>query len=386
MDLKVIQNVLHARHDIAQWQVTELRVRRNECYLTFLKPESERETASVRWHIWIALPADGELQGEASCTITPADGGADLRTKLTSAIQTARAALNPAWSLPGPADPNVASFRRGGVVACEGDGGAAAGALLSVSTDFFADPHVVKNPRAALASRVTEFTNAVHACPWVRPSAIELFASIHDRRLVNHLGVDLSERRTRCYAEFVLLHRPDGGDEVEFYDHVEAASLAGLRLTDRVAEAASCLRDGATATAPPSGIMPVVIANDYLSGLFGWYATHADAALHVRKVAVLALDAPVVERQGGERLNLVSDAKTPSLAAYRFDEHGYAACRQELIIDDVLTGLHGSGRWMQVLGRPPRGQQSTLVVPPGSMSLDQLRGGALEVVRFSEFR
>lgn len=387
MDLKLIQNVLSSRNSLAQWQITELRSRRHERYLTFLKPESEREATAVRWQVWLALPAVDGKQGEASFTVTPAHGGPDLRQLLATAEAAAGAAPNLAWRLPAPGEPGVALAWRGGVVACGVSGGAATGAQMATSSDFLADQSVTRDPGKALDGAATSFADAVRAAPWTRPSAIELFARIEDRRLVNHRGLDLNERRTRCYAEFVLLHRPDGAaEEQEFYDQVEAQSLADLHLDLRVAEAAACLRDGAGAGAPPAGRLPVVISDSYLAGMLGWYAAHADAALHVRKIAGLVLDQPVVVRSGGDALNLASDATVPSLSAYRFDEHGYAASRQELVQDGVLSGLHGSGRWMQQLGRPPRGQCATLSVPAGTAALADLRCGALEVVRFSEFR
>lgn len=386
MDLRLIQNVLTSRHGLAQWQISELRTRRHERYLTFLKPESEREAAAVRWQVWIALPAVDGKQGEAAFTITPVHGGPDLRQLLAQAEASAAAAPNPAWRLPAPGEPGVAASWRGGVVGCEMAHGAAAGAQMATSNDLLADQQVTRDPAKALDGAVAAFTDAVAAAPWTRPSAIELFVRIEDRRLVNHRGLDLAERRTRCYAEFVLLHRPDGAaDEQEYYDRVEAQSLADLHLGARVAAAAACLRDGAAAAAPPTGRLPVLIGEEYLAGMLGWYAAHADAALHARKIAALVLDAPVVGRSGGEALQLASDATVPSLAAYRFDEHGYAACRQELVRDGVLCALHGSGRWMQVLGRPPRGQCATVVAPPGATPLAELRRGALEVVRFSEF-
>jgi len=386
MDLRLIQNVLSARHELAQWQITELRSRRHERYLTFLKSESEREATSVRWQVWLALPASDGKQGEASFTVTPAHGGPDLRKLLVEAETSAAAAPNPAWKLPGPGDPGSAASWRGGVVACEVAGGAAAGAQMATASDFLADQVVTRDPGKALDGAVATFTDAVRAAPWTRPSALELFVRIEDRRLVNYRGLDLSERRTRCYAEFVLLHRPDGADdEQEFYDQVEAQSLTDLHLSKRVADAAACLRDGAGAGVPPAGKLPVVISGDYLAGLLSWYASHADAGLHARKIAALVLDAPVVERRGGDPLVLTSDATVPSLAAYRFDEHGYAAARQDLVQDGVLAALHGSGRWMQVLGRVPRGQLATLVAPAGSTPLVDLRKGALEVVRFSDF-
>lgn len=384
MDLRLIQNVLSSRPGIAQWQVCERRSHRHERYLTFLRPESEREASAVRWDVWFALPAADDRQGEAACTVTPAHGGADLRLLLDQAEAAARAAANPAWRLPGPGEPGVAQAWRGGVVACSGDGGAAAGALLAIGQDALADQTVVRDPSTALAGAAEGFAAAVAAAPWTRPSALELFAEISDRRLVNHRGLDLAERRTRCYAEFALLHRGEDGEDREHYDRVEAQALADLRLGERVAAAAACLRAGAAAGAPPAGAIPVVIGGEYLAALLGWFAAHADAALHVRGIAALALGAPAVPGAAGELLDLASDAGVPSLGAYRFDEHGWAGCRQELLAGGVLTGLHGSGRWMQRLGRPPRGQLATLVAPPGRTPLAGLLPGALEVVRFSE--
>lgn len=382
MDLRLISTLLAGRHGIAQWQVTELRSRRHERYLTFLRPDYDREAASTCWQVWLALPADDGRQGEASFTITPAHGAVDLRRILDRALASAADAPAPAWRLPAPGEPGVAQAWRGGVVACGLAGGAAAGAQMAVASDFLADQQLTRDPGRAVSAACDGFAAAVAAAPWCRPSAFELFARIEDRRLVNHRGLDLSERRTRCYAEFVLLHRPEGGEECEFYDRVEAQSLHDLDLAGRVAAAAACLRDGASASPPPTGRLPVVIAGDYLAGLLGWFAHHADAHLHARGIAGLALGKPVL---AGAGLHLASDATVPSLAAYRFDEHGYAACRQELVEDGVLTGLHGSGRWMQVLGRTPHGQLATLVAPCGPKPHAALLPGSLEVVRFSEF-
>ncbi|HAT10674.1 MAG TPA: hypothetical protein DCS97_08795, partial [Planctomycetes bacterium] len=253
MDLRLIQNVLAGRSEIAQWQVTERRSRRFERYLTFLKPESEREASSVRWQVWIALPPNPDgTQGEAGFTVTPVHGGPDLRVLLDAAVTSAQSAPNRAWKLPGPGDNGAAAGWRGGVVACNVAGGAATGAQMATATDFLADQQITRDPGQALHGNIALFGDAVHAAPWTRPSALELFASIDDRRLVNHRGLDLSERRTRCYAEFVLLHRGANGEESEYYDRCEAASLGELRLAERVADAADCLRDGAAAGPPPA--------------------------------------------------------------------------------------------------------------------------------------
>lgn len=384
MDLRLIQNLLAARPQIAQWQITERRLRRLERYQVFLAPEAEREATRCEWRVWLALPAADGRQGEASFTVTPAHGNLELRAMLDAAVESAAAAPNPAWTLPGPGEPGVAVPTPRRVESCAA-GAAAGGAQLAVAHDHVADQRLLRDPRAAVDAAAEALAAAARPLPGVRASTGELFATIEQRRLVNHRGLDLAEQRTRCYAEFVLLHRPAHGDEVEFYDRVEAQSLDGLGLRQRLAEAAACLAEGARAAPPPAGTLPVLIGGAYLSALIHWFAAHADAALHVRAIAALALGERVVEAGDGDALQLASDASVPSLAAYRFDEHGYAASRQELVRDGVLVGLHGSGRWMQVLGRPPRGQCATLCVPPGSTPVDELRSGCLEVLRFSEF-
>lgn len=371
LTLDAILAPLRSTTHAAQWQATEVRSTRHERYLTFLRPESEREVEATRWHIWLALPAQDGKQGEATFTLGAGDGVEALHERLRAALAAAEAAPNPAWTLP------VA--------------GAMDSAVQAADPAAFADRGVAGAPEAALDGLIRAYRDTAAAAPWVRPSTLELFATIEDRRLVTSGGLDLRERRTRLYAEFVLLHRPGSGDEVEFFDRGEASTADGLDLARRVSEAAACVRDGAAARPTPAGIMPVVIAGDYLGEMLDYYRYHADAAAQARGIAAFAIDAPVLTRRGGEALALASDPTVPSLAAYAFDAHGYAPQRQELIANDRLVGVCGDGRWMQALKRVPRGAAGTLVVPPGAQPLAGLLRaatgpGVLEVVRFSEFR
>ncbi len=378
MDIELIGRVL-AGAGVAQWQVTERRSRRHERYLTFLHREQEREAAAVSWDVWFAQPVRDGRQGEGSFTVGGGDTPADLRVRLDAALAAAPTAMMPAFRLPEPGGDGVAQP----VGAGEAVGG---GAAVQPQRSGGADPALVANPGDALDRAEADWGAAIAAAPWTRPSHLELFATVEDIRLRNHHGLDLRDRRTRTYAEFVLLHRPEGGREVETMDRAEAADLAGLHLARRTADAAAGIRALAGATAPRPGRQPVLLRAEHLSELLGWICGHADAALHARSIAALALGAPVLP--AGTAPDLTVDARVPSLAAYRFDGHGYAGAAQPLVRDGRLAGLHGDGRWMQVLGRPPRGTAGTLVCPAGTTPLAELcarPGGVLEVVRFSEF-
>ncbi len=363
MTLEHVIGALRAAPSIQQWQITEIVTVRHERYLTFLAVESERRAAATRWMVWMALAAHDGKQGEASFTLGSAEDADALVERMRQALDAASAAANPAWNLPLPEAPGTAEPPSDPAVGC--------------------DSGLLVDPVQVLDGLVAEYTQAVPTD--VRPSTLELFATITDRRLLNHWGLDLRDRSTRLYAEFVLLHRPENGAEVEFFDRVEATRASDLRLGTRVAVAAACVRDGAAAGKPPAGVQAVLICDVYAAELIDYYAYHSDAALHVRRVNALHENTAVLSRQGGEPLTLASDPSVPSLAAYTFDANGYAAQRQDLLVDDVLVGIHGSGRWMQVLGRTPRGARGTLVVPAGRTPIAELRQGVLEVVRFSEF-
>lgn len=371
MRLDLLVSALRAAPGVAQWRITETIERRYERYLTFLAVESERRTAATRWQVWLALEAQagptGAVHGEAGFTIGSAEDSDALVERVHTALDAAAAAPNPQWSLPSPGEPGTALPPSDPAAACDGG-------LLS-------------DPDAVLDALIAEFTAAVPSD--VRPSTLELFATISDRRLLNHRGLDLRDRSTLLYAEWVLLHcpaqHPTPGDEVEFFDRIEATRAVDLGLGERVKAAAACVRDGATASAPTAGLQPVLITGSYVAALMSWFATHSDAALHVRHINVLVEGEPVVTRRSGEPLDLMSDPSVPSLSAYAFDGDGYAPYRQDLVCGDVLVGLHGAGRWMQRLGRPPHGSLGTLVMPAGATSLAALRRGALEVIRFSEF-
>jgi predicted Zn-dependent protease len=370
LTIDAIVAALRATPRAAQWQVTETRRARHERYVTFLRCESEREVQATRWEVWLGLAAAGDRQGEASFTLGAGDAADALQARLREALAAAESAPNPAWTLPGVGEPGAAE--------------------QPADPAALADRRLAADPEAALAGLIRDYAAAAASAPWVRPSTLELFATVEDRRLVGSRGLDLRERQTSLYAEFVLLHRPAAGDEVEFFDRRESATVEGLDLARRVGEAAACVRDGAAAAATPAGTMPVVIADDYLAEMLEYYAYHADAGVHARGIAAFALDGAVLSRSGGDALTLASDPTVPSLAAYAFDANGYAPQRQELVTADRLVGVCGEGRWMQRLGRAPRGKSGTLIAPAGRTGIAELlRGGdpgVLEVVRFSEFR
>lgn len=363
MTLEHLLAALKAAPGVDQWQITETVTVRHERYLTFLAVESERRAAATRWSIWLALGSRDGRQGEASFILGSSEDTDALVERMRQALDAAASASNPAWQLPAPGMPGTAVPPMDPAAGC--------------------DAGLLAEPQRVLDDLVAEYTDAVPT--EVRPSTLELFATITDRRLLNHRGLDLRDRSTQLYAEFVLLHKPATGAEVEFFDRVEATRASDLRLGARVATAAACVRDGAHAAKPTPGVQPVLVSDAYAAELIDYYAHHADAALHVRKVNALQEGTPVLTRRGGDELTLTSDPTIPSLAAYTFDPNGYAAVRQELVRADVLVGVHGNGRWMQVLGRTPQGARGTLVVPAGSTPLARLRLGTLEVVRFSEF-
>lgn len=354
---------LKAAPGVAQWQITETVSVRHERYLTFLQVESERRASATRWQVWLALEPKEGVHGEAGFTVGSSEDGDALVERMRAALDAAAAAPNRVWRLPAPGEPGTATPPADPAAGC--------------------DAGLLGDPGCVLDGLVTEYRDAMPAD--VRPSTLELFATISDRRLVNSRGLDLRDRSTRFYAEFVLLHKPAGRNEVEFFDRVEATLAADLSLARRVAEAAACVRDGALAQPTVAGTQPVLITESYAAELLSYYAHHADAAMHVRGIAAFKEGTAVVERRSGDALQLTSDPSVPSLAAYAFDPNGWAATAQPLVRDDQLVGLHGAGRWMQALGRTPLGTLGTRVVAAGKAPLTTLRSGALEVVRFSEF-
>ena len=365
LDLAAISAAVRQLPWVEQWQITQRDLSRQERYLTFLAVESERESAATTWTVWTATAAVDGKQGEASFTVQAGDSPQVLAGCLERAQAAAQAAWNPAFTLPGAGEVGVAPAW-----------GAEPGAL--------ADPAISADAPGAVDALAREFAQAVAACPWVRPSTLEIFVTTHDRILLNHRGLRLRERRTHAFAEFVLLHRAPGRDEVEFYAQTEAASLQALSLAARVARAARCVRDGAVAVPTAPGVQAVVIGDEYLAKLVDSFRHHADASRHASRTNVFALDEPVIRRKSGAPLTVVSDPSVTSLAAYQFDEQGYAPTRTTLIESDRLVGVVGSARWMHVLGRRPRGSAGTLVIPAGDAPLEELLPGTLEVVAFSD--
>jgi predicted Zn-dependent protease len=345
------------------WQVTEVRGRSTQRYQVFGDVESRRQVESracdVRVHV---LHPDGTL-GESSFTVVDLD--TPLEPSLDAAFARARLVKNKAWTLPGP-----------------GEGGATVVRAV--------DPRMVEVPEEAADDVGGQIVSAVRAAGGVELSASEVFCDYRRVHLRSSRGLDVTREETSAYAEYVLLAKSAGADELEVYQSRRARDLKDLAIAEQVEDDVVAARAGATAILPETGIVDVVLGGAGTEEIFDAFVAHATGAAKFDNWSRLVEGEPVVALASGyDKLTLSSDATIPGgLGTFSFDDVGLPGRRLDVIVDGVFKRRACDQRYACWLGAQPTGTWGNTVVAPGSVDeAELLRPGArplYQLLRFSQ--
>jgi len=336
---------------VQDWSVRTLFRRSFELYLVRERTESQRavetERAVVEIHRDLRSPEGEPRRGFSSFTLLPDDDASAARQKLEEAIFAAELALNPPYTLPGPA------------------------AYPEVS---ILDPNVEEAPQEVLAELGGQLLRQLEREPQVGPSSAEFFAHLLETRLSNSRGVEAHKRGTQLLVELVILSS-DGQEESEYFATLRRRALRDLNLPAEVARYAGRARDSLGVGVPQTRKGPVAISGQALVDLLVFLRYASSGLMKYQNLARWEIGQSIYgEKQvQGEPLTLVADATLPwGVGSTPFDDDGLPGKRTTLVEEGVLRRFWADYRYAQYLGLSPTGAFGNLCIPEGQTSAIEL--------------
>lgn len=357
--LAVIADALRKRN-LHAWQVRERATVSDQSFLALGDTECRRRAETTTYEIFLHVirparkesPAawGGKVMGMASFKIGEADVGR-LESKIDEALTAASLVENQPFAL--PAAPGQFS-------------------PVEICDDSLRPSHLLE-----LEDRLRK---AVDAEPRTRLSSAEFFANRSRTRLVNHLGLDLTQEETMIQLELVLLAR-DQDRENEYIDRFRCRYRQDFDVERRVATAARFAREASVAGLPKTGVFPVVLSEEPLDQLFSPLVAKASARLRYNRMVESDLGASVTGGVApeGDAVTLWSNGRLPrAVGSSAFDHYGTPAQRVCLIRENRVAAFSADKRYADYLGIAPTGELRNLEMEPGSASYDSLLQPASE--------
>lgn len=345
--------------DLAGWQVHWVRQRSDQLYLNFQEVESLRrvdtETFKVTIHLHLAQEGKSWL-GESTFTLNP---GEDLAGELAQAQERATLALNPVFSLPGPAQ----QYRPLNLV----------------------DPELRDRPRQALWQVRGEMERAMAKLAPVELAAAELFCNYEEIEVFNHLGLHGAYATTTIETHFALLAAA-AGEEAESLGVQRARFLSDLQIAAVLARYSRYAMDNLRAELPPCGRFPVIFGEEALDSLFHHLCSQASGEAAFQGWSRLQVGQPVIRQPQRDLLTITSDPWLPgALGSRPFDGHGLALRPVTFIQENLLQHRLADSRYAAYLQVEPTGAVTNVVVAPGRATLAEMLAAepVLHLLRFS---
>lgn len=345
--------LVQGHRDVHDWSVRTVRRQSFELYLVRDAVESRRTVETVRAiaevHRDLRGPGGEPQRGFSSFTLLPDDGPSAARAKLDEALFAAGLALNPPYTLPGPATyPQVEVW----------------------------DPALADRPPEVLEHLAGQMLAQLAREPHAGPSSAEFYIYLTETHLTNSQGVEARARDAELFVELVILSA-DGHDESEYYAALRRRALKGLDLPAEVARFAARARDSLGAGPPPTRRGPVVVSGQALVDLLVHLRDASSGAMKYQHLTRWELGQSIYGGRPlqGDPLTLVADATLPwGVGSAPFDEDGIPGQRTLLVEDGVCRQFWADYRYAQYLGLPATGAFGNLCIPAGTIPLDDLLG------------
>jgi len=344
--LSTITDALRKRK-LSGWQVREGRRTSHQSFLALTECECRRRVDTQSWTVSIhqvRAAADGRpVLGLSNFRITPPELPS-LDQRIDEALFAASLVTNQPFTLAGP-------------------GAAAPDVEL-------ADPSISPKLMDEFEERLN---GAIAREKNIRLSAAEFFADRLELRLVNHLGLDVSQIETSLQTEFILLSRR-GGEEKEFIDRFTRRLSRDFNIEEEVRTSAEQARAAAEAGLPRTGKFAVLLSDEPLDRLFNPLLARASARLKYNRMVDATPGQMIVDPAGGDPITLWSNPLLPGASdSYRYDGYGTPAQRVCLIENNRLVCQAADKRYAEYLGIPVTGEAGNVEVEGGKAAFEDLR-------------
>ncbi len=334
------------RRNLSGWQVREGRRTSYQSFLALTDLECRRVVETKAWLVSIHQKR-GTLLGMSNFKITERELP-DLERKLDEAVFSASLVGNQPFELPGNTGP-----------------------LPDVE---LADPKAGPEMAVAAEERIRA---AVAKERGIRLSSAEVFVDRLTSRLVNHLGVDVSQEETSLEMELILLAK-NGDRENEYIDRYTRRLSRDFNIEGEVALSAELARDATKAELPQTGHFPVVLTDEPLDHLFNPIVARASARLKYNRMIEAKPGDRVLQAGSGDPVTLWSNPLISGASgSFRFDGYGMPAKPVCIVENNVLKTHLADKRYADYLGVPATGEMGNLEVTGGPLSYGDLLKAAI---------
>jgi predicted Zn-dependent protease len=364
MTLELLRAALDADRSVSDWRIVEIRRSSAEWYVVGADLDMARSVEALDYRLTVyadAAEAGSPRRGEATVSVHPTMGAAEIEALVSRAVAAAARSRNPWFPLPERADwtPQPAS-------GFEGKSGAA------------------WMPRLLDALRFASVEGA-------RINSLELYLARNETRILNSRGVDASFARWRGDVEHTVEASGPSGD-VELTESFSFSEPDLGLLAGELARALALARDRARAEPMQAAEgLPLILSGRCAEETLRWFFDNLDGARIFSGASPLALGEPLHgpgARPGDyDPLDIAAESFIAGAAGSApLDAEGLPLGRTELSRGGVAVEFHGQSRYAHYLGRRPRGAYGLFSVGPGAMTAAQLRSRPhVEAAAFSSF-
>jgi len=342
MDCHKIQDFLSRQKSVTSWELTRVNRVEHQRYLTMGEMESQRsvESENVYVRLYMERKENGKtVLGESGVSLNPGD---DFREHIKASMEMASLVANQPFPLPGPG-----------------------GTYLHVETR---DYEAASNPFRTLDSINHEIRTACEED--IALSSAEIFVRESHLYFINSMGLDLHDKKTRIFVDFVLLTGESEKNEVESHGFKNVRFLRDLTIGEMVKEYARFARESLVARTPPTGTFDVVFSHEALDTFFNYFKGQAQGAAKHQGWSHFEQGKSIAESRG-DCLTLSSDPTLPGgLLSGSFDANGLPLVKVEVISDGIFQQRMVNARYAAYLNLTPTGGFTNVVVKAGARSFD----------------
>lgn len=372
MMIDTITAALAARHEIADWRITERTRHGEEAFFVGRGLDMKREVAKRNYDLVVYVDGKGEdgsrTRGEATVAVHPTMDAAEVRKLVERAAFAAARSRNPWYSLPGKAGARIAPVPD-----------AFSGRPISATMDELATALYAGESRVKGANI----------------NSLELFLAREETRIVNSRGVDARFEGWKGYVEFTVEAASKDGP-VELTDFFSFAAATPERFTEETATRLRFVADRAVATPTPTTEgLPLILTGANAEELLGWFHANLNAYAVYGKSSPFELGASVHGPESGaagadggyDPVTLYAEARLEGAAASApFDPEGLPLDRVLLCDRGVAKKLYGPSRYAAFLGLQPEGNYPLFSIEGGTGSVTDFRTRPhIEAAFFSDF-
>ena len=238
-------------------------------------------------------------------------------------------------------------------------------------------------------AELTEITRSIHhdckkSLPQFRLNSSEFFFEEYEVDMVNCFGVENHATSTRVVFDYVLTS-PNGKHEMMGLK--KRRYLKDMHFLAQLEADAAALRDIENAVLPPTGVFPVILADEAMDSLFTFFTGQLDAHALFNQYSVYEKGKPAI-LDPLEPMTLISDPTIEGLMhSYAFDDLGYPTKPVALIEENRVKNFCINGQYADLLKMESTSSFTNVVVRPGKTSYrDFISDGVIEVLKFSTFQ